>query len=62
MKGILGIITLCMTILLAGEAYADEPIKITMTDKLPEIQFDGAWSFKSEWKSTSEAKMYDDGD
>ena len=29
MKGILGIITLCMTILLAGEAYADEPIKIT---------------------------------
>ena len=59
MKGILGIITLCMTILLAGEAYADEPIKITITDKSHEIQFDGKWTFISEWKGTTETKMYD---
>ena len=46
MKGILGIITLCMIILLAGEAYADDPIKITISDKLHEIQFDGMDVYK----------------
>ena len=29
LKGILGIITLCMASLLVGVAYADEPIKTT---------------------------------
>ena len=62
MKGILGIITLCMIILLSGEAYADEPIKITIANKLHETQFDGKWTFQSEWKGTTEVKMYvDDG-
>ena len=65
MKGILGIIALCMTVLLAGGAYADEPIKITefaAPGASQTVQFDGEWSFLSEWKATSEVKMYDDGD
>ena len=65
MKGILWIIALCMTVLLAGGAYADEPIKITefaSPGGSQMVQFDGEWTFKSEWKATTELKMFDDGD
>ena len=62
MKGILGIITLCMIILLSGEAYADEPIKTTYSGSLHNVQFDGKWTFNAEWKGTSEVKMYDGAD
>jgi len=72
LKGILGIITLCMASLLVGVAYADEnpytlafntnaPIKITISTSLHNVQFDGEWSFRSEWKhSTYDKFEYDD--
>ena len=59
LKGILGIITLCMASLLAGVAYADEPIKITISDSL-HVQFDGKWTTGYEWKaSTYDKFQYD---
>ena len=60
LKGILGIITLCMASLLVGVAYADEPIKITYSGSLHLVQFDGEWTFGSEWKSTSFNKFWYD--
>ncbi len=63
LKGILGIITLCMASLLVGVAYADEPIKITISNTLHNVQFDGEWTFGSEWKNSSYAKFeYDQTD
>ena len=44
LKGILGIITLCMASLLVGVAYADEPIKITISSTMDHVQFDGEWT------------------
>ena len=46
----------------AGIAYAQEPIKITISDMMHEIIFDGAWSFMQEWKPTSwdQAQIGDD--
>jgi len=40
LKGILGIITLCMASSLVGVTYADEPIKTAYSDSLQNIQFD----------------------
>ena len=62
MKGILGIIMFCMAILLVGVAYADEPIKVTISDTLHEVQFDGEWTFRSEWKASSYNKFRFDND
>ena len=63
LKCILGIITLCMASLLVGVAYADEPIKITYSGSLHNVQFDGEWSFGSEWKlSTYDKFIYDKED
>ena len=45
LKGILGIITFCMASLLAGVAYADEPINTAYSDSLQNIQFDGVWTY-----------------
>ena len=53
LKGILGIITLCMASLLVGVAYADEPIKTAYSNSLQNIQIDGKWTSGSEWKPTS---------
>ncbi|NWJ21793.1 hypothetical protein HX849_04690 [Marine Group I thaumarchaeote] len=62
LKGILGIITLCMASLLVGVAYADEPIKITISSSIDRVQFDGEWTFRSEWKHSSYDKFwYDKG-
>ena len=58
LKGILGIITLCMASLLVGVAYADEPIKITISGSLHDVQFDGEWTFNSEWKQSSYDKFW----
>ena len=63
LKGILGIITLCMASLLVGVAYADEPIKTGYSGSLHNVQFDGEWTFGSEWKNSSYAKFeYDQTD
>ena len=62
LKGILGIITLCMASLLVGVAYADEPIKTSYAD-MENIQIDGEWTYGSEWKPTSFDKFsYDKED
>ncbi len=62
LKGILGIITLCMASLLVGVAYADEPIKTPYAD-LQYIQIDGEWTYGAEWKPTSFDKFsYDKED
>ena len=53
LKGILGIITLCMASLLVGVAYADEPIKITISSSMGNVQFDGEWTHGTEWKASS---------
>ena len=73
LNGILGIITLCMASLLVGVVYADEdpytlafntnaPIKVTISTSLHNVQFDGEWTFRSEWKeSTYDKFWYDRG-
>ena len=61
LKGILGIITLCMASLLAGVAYADEPIKISISDSL-HVQFDGEWTSGYEWKASTYGKFEYDKD
>ena len=60
LKGILGIITLCMASLLVGVAYADEPIKITISSSMGSVQFDGEWTFGGEWKHSSFDKFWYD--
>jgi len=63
LKGILGIITLCMASLLVGVAYADEPIKTAYSNSLHRVQIDGVWTSGSEWKPTSFDKFsYDKED
>ncbi len=63
LKCILGIITLCMASLLVGVAYADESIMITISSSLHDVQFDGEWTFKTEWKvSTYDKFWYDKED
>ena len=53
LKGILGQPTLCMASLLVGVACADEPIKTPYANSLHHVQFDGEWTYGSEWKPTS---------
>ena len=60
LKGILGIITLCMASSLVGVTYADEPIKITISNTLDSVQFDGEWTFGTEWKASSYDKFWYD--
>ena len=60
LKGILGIITLCVASLLVGVAYADEPIKTAYSGSLHYVQFDGEWTFGSEWKTSSYDKFWYD--
>ena len=62
LKGILGIITLCMASLLVGVAYADEPIKITISSTMGNVQFDGEWTHGTEWKASSFDKFWYDKD
>lgn len=45
-----------------GIAYAQEPIKVTFSDMMHEIIFDGAWSFYQEWKPTSWDEVQSDSE
>ena len=61
LKCILGIITVCMALSLIGLTYADEPIKVTISGTLHNAQFDGDWTFMSEWKHSSyDSFQFDD--
>ena len=62
LKCILGIITVCMALSLIGLTYADEPIKVTITSTLHNVQFDGDWTFTSEWKNSSYDELLFDDD
>ena len=62
LKCILVAITVCMALSLIGLTYADEPIKVTISDTLHNVQFDGGWTFTKEWKNTSyDELLFDDG-
>ena len=62
LKCILGVITVCMALSLIGLTYADEPIKVTISSTLHNVQFDGDWTFTSEWKSSSYNDFFFDDD
>ena len=62
LKCILGVITVCMALSLIGLTYADEPIKVTISSTLHNVQFDGGWTFTSEWKSSSYDELLFDDD
>jgi len=57
------IITLLLTIsLFSVNAYAIEPILITISSDLDEIVFDGKWTHSNEWKrSSADTLKFDDG-
>ena len=62
LKCILGVITVCMALSLIGLTYADEPIKVTISITLHNVQVDGGWTFTKEWKNTSyDELIFDDG-
>ena len=63
MKIILGITTFCIIALLPNTAFADEPIKITISSTFNDVIFDGEWSFGNEWKaSTLDEFRFNDDD
>ena len=62
LKCILGVITVCMALSLIGLTYADEPIKVTISSTLHNVQFDGDWTFTSEWKNSSYDELLFDDD
>ena len=62
LKYILGVIVFCVAVLLIDVAYADEPIKVTISSTLHDVQFDGDWTFRSEWKESSYDKFRFDND
>jgi hypothetical protein len=43
-----------------SHAYAIEPIPITYSGTISQAEFDGRWSFESEWKQTSLSNHYFD--
>ena len=51
--GILGITVFCLITLLSSTAFADDPIKITISHTMNNAIFDGEWSFKQEWKTSA---------
>ena len=36
-----------------GEVHGENPIKITISNTMDDIKWDGEWSFRSEWKASS---------
>jgi len=63
LKIVLGVATLCMITLLSNVAFADEPIKITISSTFDAVIFDGEWSFGHEWKaSTLDEFRFNDDD
>ena len=56
------IIIVCFLLLYTHNVFAIEPILITISSDLNEIQFDGKWNGCCEWKHTSlNTFSYDDG-
>ena len=53
MYKILGILSLCVISLFWTVAFADEPIKVTISNTFDDVIYDGQWSFKQEWKASS---------
>ena len=53
MKIVFGLITICMITLFSNAAFADEPIKITISSTFDDVIFDGEWSFRNEWKAST---------
>ena len=43
-----------------GIVYGEEPIKITLSDKMDLVKFDGKWSNDTEWKRSSLDRINDD--
>ena len=60
--GIIGITVFCLAILLSSTAFADDPIKITISHTFDDVIFDGEWSFKQEWKTSALDEFTFDGD
>tara|TARA_Y100000590_G_scaffold122564_1_gene140320 strand:+ start:10576 stop:11280 length:705 start_codon:yes stop_codon:yes gene_type:complete len=50
---IFGVLALGIFTLFFTTAFADEPIKVTISNTLDNVKFDGEWSFKQEWKASS---------
>ena len=62
-KNMLGILVVIMSFLLFGFSFAlaYEQIPITFSGKMDQVQFDGKWSFDTEWKQSSlNDNYYDD--
>ena len=51
-----------MVTLLSNTTFADEPIKVTISDTFDDVIFDGEWSFKQEWKTSALDEFTFDGD
>jgi len=51
-----------MTTLLSNTAFADDPIKVTLSHTFNDVIFDGEWSFKQEWKTSTLNELRFDGD
>ena len=52
-----------MVTLLSNTTFADEPIKVTISDTFDYVIFDGEWSFHEEWKvSTLDQFRFNDDD
>ena len=63
MKIFLGICILCIIVLFSNPAFADDPIKITISHTFEYVIFDGEWSFSNEWKaSTLDMFRFNDDD
>ena len=62
LQTVLGIFALCIVTLFSNLAFADEPIKITISNTFDDVIFDGKWSFPHEWKASSLDKFRFDGD
>ena len=62
MYKIIGILGLGIIFLLSNPAFSEgldytpviyEPVKVTISNTLNDVIFDGEWSFKQEWKASS---------
>ena len=62
MKIVLVIVTFSIAVLLSNTAFADGPIKVTISNTLDDVIFDGEWSFKQEWKASTLDKFRFNGD
>lgn len=58
----IGFSVILLSIFTWSFAFGDEPILITKSDYMDKIDFDGRWSYQTEWKKSSlNTLTYDDG-